>query len=72
MWFCLMIFLVVKLIVLVVCFIGVNLKLVIKNFNLIDVFNCMIGLFVLLKYLGKGDIRWIYCNFKYFEYVIIN
>lgn len=52
-----MIFLVVKLIVLVVCFIGVNLKLVIKNFNLIDVFNCMIGLFVLLKYLGKGDIR---------------
>lgn len=52
-----MIFLVVKLIVLVVCLIGVNLKLVIKNFNLIDVFNCMIGLFVLLKYLGNGDIR---------------
>lgn len=36
---------------------GVNPKSATKNLNLIDVLNCMTGLSVLLKYLGKGDIR---------------
>lgn len=62
--------LVVKLIVSVARLTGVNPKSATKNLNLIDVLNCMTGLSVLLKYLGKGDIR--YRNFKYLEHVITN
>lgn len=67
-----MIPLVVKLIVSVARLTGVNPKSATKNLNLIDVLNCMTGLSVLLKYLGKGDIRYIYRNFKYLEHVITN
>lgn len=52
-----MIPLVVKLIVSVARLTEVNPKSATKNLNLIDVLNCMTGLSVLLKYLGKGDIR---------------
>lgn len=68
----LMIPLVVKLIVSVARLTGVNPKSATENLNLIDVFNCMTGLSVLLKYLGKRDMRYIYRNFKYLEHVITN